>query len=269
MTSREVISSGSAAGAWIEAARSILDHIANSQMEPIRRVSTWCADTIASGGLVHLFGSGHSRIPLEEMFPRYGSFPGFHPMAELSMTFHTEVVGTNGQRQAMFIERVEGLAEVILSNYEFGEDDIMMVFSSSGRSAVPIEMAQGAQRRGLKVVAVTSVAESMASEPSHPTGTRLLDHADQVIDIGTPAGDALVRLDGLEAPVGPGSTVANAAVVNEIKVQVAETLVARGIVPPVLTSGSLIGAEESERLFERAYAEHSHRLARVLDKGGT
>ena len=70
------------------------------------------------GGLVHLFGTGHSRIPVEEMFPRYGSYPGFHPIVELSMTFHTQVVGANGQRQAMFIERVEGLAETILSNFE-------------------------------------------------------------------------------------------------------------------------------------------------------
>ena len=86
---------------------------------------------IADGGLVHLFGTGHSRIPLEEMFPRYGSYPGFHPIAELSMTFHTQVAGANGQRQAMFIERTEGLAEVILANFQFGPSDVMLVFSAS------------------------------------------------------------------------------------------------------------------------------------------
>src|SRR3954466_9581370 len=79
--------------------------------------SRLCADAIAAGGLVHLFGTGHSRIPVEEMFPRYGSYPGFNPIVELSMTFHTQVVGSNGQRQAMFIERVEGLAERILANF--------------------------------------------------------------------------------------------------------------------------------------------------------
>ncbi|REK18140.1 MAG: sugar isomerase domain-containing protein [Actinobacteria bacterium] len=255
------------AGVWIEQARLLLDHIESTQMGAIATAASWCANTIAQGGLVHLFGSGHSRIPLEEMFPRYGSFPGFHPMAELSMTFHTEVVGTNGQRQAMFIERVQGLAEVILSNYRFGEDDIMIVFSSSGRSAVPIEMAMGARRRKLRVIAVTSVSESMASEPTHPSGTRLLDNADLVIDIGTPPGDAMVAVDGLETPVGPGSTVANTAVVNEIKVQVAEILVERGIEPTVLTSSSLVGAERSEELFAEAYADYSHRLARVIDRG--
>ena len=83
-------------------------------------------------GLVHLFGTGHSRIPVEEMFPRYGSYPGFNPIVELSMTYHTEVVGANGQRQAMFIERVEGLAGQILANFEIAATDVMVVFSASG-----------------------------------------------------------------------------------------------------------------------------------------
>ena len=90
--------------------------------------------------MVHMFGTGHSRIPLEEMFPRYGSYPGFHPIAELSMTFHTQITGANGQRQAMFIERVHGLAEQILANFHFGPEDLMMIFSASGLAAVPVEM---------------------------------------------------------------------------------------------------------------------------------
>ncbi len=250
--------------AWIHEARGLLDHIEATQLEAIDIVAGWCAEAIAADGMVHLFGSGHSRIPLEEMFPRYGSFPGFHPMAELSMTFHTEVVGTNGQRQAMFIEQVEGLAEVILSNFDFGKQDVMLVFSASGRSAVPIEIAIGARDRGLRVVAVTSVQESMAGPVRHSSGGRLLDHADVVIDIGTPPGDALVAIPGLESPIGPGSTLANAAVVNEIKVRVARRLVAGGQMPPVLTSSSLVGAQTSADLFDAAYADHGRRLARVL-----
>jgi len=252
---------------WLKAARGLLDHIESTQMEAIDRVAASCAAAIADDGLVHLFGSGHSRIPLEEMFPRYGSFSGFHPMAELSMTFHTEVVGNNGQRQAMYIERVEGLAEVILSNFEFGPSDVMIVFSASGRSAVPIEIAIGARSRGLEVVAVTSVAESMAASSGHSSGTRLLDHADIVIDIGTPPGDALVAVPGLDTPVGPGSTLANTAVVNEIKVRVAALLVERGITPAVLTSGSLVGPERSDELFDEAYSDYARRLARVLLTG--
>lgn len=235
-------------------------------MGAVDQAARWCAEAIAAGGLVHLFGSGHSRIPVEEMFPRYGSFPGFHPMVELSMTFHTEIVGTNSQPAAMFIERVEGLAEVILSSFEFGEHDLMFVFSASGRSAVPVEMAMGSAGRGLRVVAVTSVEESMALAPTHPSGNRLLDVADLVIDIGTPAGDALVTLEGLASPLGPGSTVANAAVANELKVRTAELLVERGVMPPVLTAASLVGPDESGRLFDAAYAEHGRRLGAILSK---
>ena len=115
------------------------------------------------------------------------------------MTFHTQVTGANGQRQAMFIERVEGLAEQILANFEFGNRDAMMIFSSSGASAVPIEMAQGARKRGLPVIGVTSVAHSQASRSGHSSGTRLLDHADIVIDLGIPPGDSLIEIDASTA----------------------------------------------------------------------
>ncbi len=252
------------AGRWLAAARDTLDSIEQTQMAALRATSEMCAEAIAAGGMAHLFGTGHSRIPLEEMFPRYGSYPGFHPMAELSMTFHTQVAGSNGQRQAMYIERVEGLAEVILQNFEFQPSDMMIVFSSSGTTAVPIEMAIGARQRGMKVVAVTAVEHSKAGRPFQGTGTRLMDHADVVIDICIPVGDAAVSLPGLDTPVGPVSTVANAAVVNEIKVQTAELLLERGKLPSVITSSSVIGADRSAYLFEDAYKDHARRLARTL-----
>ena len=254
-----------AAGRWIAEARQLLDRLEATQTDRLAEAAAICADAIAAGGLVHLFGAGHSRIPVEEMFPRYGSYPGFHPIAELSMTFHTQIVGANGQRQAMFIERVEGLAEVILSNFTFGAHDAFVVFSVSGRSAVPIEIAIGARRRKMPVIAVTSVAESTAGPARHPSGTRLLDHGDVVIDLGTPPGDALIDLDGLDTRVGPGSTFVLAAVANEIKVQTAELLVGRGAMPAVITSSSVVGEARSTALFDSAYADHAARLARAID----
>ncbi len=253
-------------GRWIEAARALLDYVETTQMESISTAAEICANAIGSGGLVHLFGTGHSRIPVEEMFPRYGSYPGFNPIVELSMTFHTQITGANGQRQAMYIERVEGLAEQILANFEFGESDAMMIYSSSGSTAVPIEMAIGAHERGLPVIAVTSVAHSAATASGHSSGTRLMDHADVVIDLGTPPGDSLIEIDGPESRVGPGSTVSNIAITNEIKVQTAELLAARGALPPVLTGSAVVGTERSAELFDAAYGEHSRRLANVLAK---
>jgi uncharacterized phosphosugar-binding protein len=250
---------------WIAAGIALLERIRDTQSDAIEEASQVCAKAIGAGGFVHLFGTGHSRIPVEEMFPRYGSYPGFHPIVELSMTFHTQVVGANGQRQAMFIERTPGLAEVILANFRFEPDDAMVIFSASGLGAVVVEMARGARRRGLPVIAVTSVAQSMAGEVEPAAGGRLLDEADVVIDLCTPAGDALVRLDGRpETPVGPGSTLASVAIADSIKVRTAELLLARGKLPPVITSVAEVGRERSEELFEAAYREHARRAARSL-----
>jgi uncharacterized phosphosugar-binding protein len=250
---------------WIKAGIEVLEKIERTQSEPIERASQICAEAIGAGGLVHLFGTGHSRIPVEEMFPRYGSYPGFNPIVELSMTFHTQVVGANGQRQAMFIERTPGLAEVILSNFKFSPKDALIAFSASGLGAVVVEMARGARRRGLPVIAVTSVAQSQAGEVDERVGARLSDEADVVIDLCTPAGDALCRLEGLaETPVGPGSTLAAVAIANSIKVRTAELLVAMGKPPAVITSAAEVGRKRSEELFDAAYKEHARRASRTL-----
>jgi uncharacterized phosphosugar-binding protein len=257
-------STPTAAVSWIDAAGEVLDRIATTQAAALEEASRWCADAIAGDGIVHLFGTGHSRIPVEEMFPRYGSYPGFNPIVELSMTFHSQVVGANGQRQAMFIERTPGLAEVILSNFTFGQSDVMIVFSASGLSAVPVELARGARRRGIRVIAVTSTRQSLSDEPDADTGSRLLDEADLVIDLCTPHADALVAIDGLEEPVGPGSTIAAVAIVNCIKVRTAQLLVERGAMPPVITRASVVGAERSRELFDQAYREHAQRITRAI-----
>src|SRR5206468_11681794 len=221
---------------YLRRCRDILDHIERTQMENLQRAAEMCAGCIAADGLVHLFGSGHSRMAVEEVFPRYGSFPGFHPIVELSLTFHNPVVGANGQRQAMFIERVEGLGQVILRNFEFGPDDLMMVFSTSGTGAVSVDVALEARRLGMPVIAVTSLAHSQASKPGHSSGKRLYEVADLTLDNGAVVGDAMVTVPGLATPVGPGSTIGNTALVNGLKCEVARLLTEKGQPPLVLTS---------------------------------
>jgi uncharacterized phosphosugar-binding protein len=247
--------------AYLEAAKELLSRVAE-QRDAIEAASTICADAIGGGGLVHAFGTGHSRIPVEELFPRYGSYPGFNPIVELSMTFHTQVVGANGQRQAMFIERAEGLAAAILASFRLRPTDAMIVFSVGGTTAAPIEMAMGAREHGLPVIAVTAVEHSRAAAARHSSATRLLDHADVVLDLCTPVGDAMVAVDG--ALVGPGSTVAAAALANAVKVRTAQLLSERRALPPVLASASVVGPAESGRLFDAAYREHARRYAEVL-----
>ena len=259
-----VVSPSPLAGQWTASAQILLDRLLLEQGNAISQVAQWCFESISNDGVVHLFGTGHSRIPIEEMFPRYGSFPGFNPIGELSMTFHTQVVGANGQRQAMFIERVEGLADQILENWTLKSQDLMIIFSVNGKSAVPLEMARGARRAGIKTVAVTSIAQNKDGKPTHSSGTTLIDHVDIAIDLCTPIGDALIQVPNLETKVGPGSSITAIAIVNEIKVQTADLLVKNGIIPPVITSSSVIGSEQSKTLFDAAYAEHARRIASRL-----
>lgn len=131
---------------YIAKCRQMLDSI-EAQTPHIQQAAQWFADTILAGRMVHVFGSGHSRIMVEEMWPRYGSFPGFNPIVELSLTFHNLVVGANGQRQAMFLENVPGLADRILRNFALTRQDSALIISSSGCNVVPIEMAELFQRR--------------------------------------------------------------------------------------------------------------------------
>jgi uncharacterized phosphosugar-binding protein len=252
-----------AALAFMDAGQQIMDRIRATQMDNIEAAAQACADSIGQGGLVHLFGTGHSRIPVEEMFPRHGSFPGFHPIIDLSMTFHTQVVGSNGQRQAMYIEKMEGLGEQILRNFVFRTYDSFMIFSNSGVNNVIMDVAIGAKERGMKVIGVVSVEHCLATPPRHKSGKRLPDVCDITIDNCTPAGDALVPIDGLDYPVGPGSTIGYAAIVNALKCAVAQKLVDMGQAPLVLTSGVLIGGEKSAELFERTYDDYRDRVKQV------
>jgi uncharacterized phosphosugar-binding protein len=252
---------------YLEKCRSLIDAV-QAQQEVIRQTAELFAGTILSGRMVHLFGSGHSRIMTEEMWPRYGSFPGFNPIVELSLSFHNLVVGANGQRQAMFLENVTGLADRILRNYDLGEGDSALVISSSGCNVVPIEMAEGFQRCGVKVVALVSREHSEASTSKRDDGKKLQDFADLVLDTGAPVGDAMVSIDGLDTPVAPGSTVGGCLVVNAIKAEVARLLTEAGQPPKVLTAGAIVGGERAVELFEAAYDEHAHRIARYYEKVG-
>jgi uncharacterized phosphosugar-binding protein len=202
------------------------------------------------------------------MWPRYGSFPGFNPIVELSLTFHNLVVGANGQRQAMFLENVSGLAERILRNFDLSPKDCALVISSSGCNLVPIEMAEQFRQRGLKVVCIISKRHSEATPSRDPRGVRLQDFSDIVLDTGAPPGDAMVKVPGLETPVAPGSTVGGCMLINCIKAEVAARLTKAGQPPKVLTGSAVVGAEKATELFEAAYDEHARRLAELYGRLG-
>ena len=258
----------SPAESYLELARGLVDKV-EAQLPQMQKAAGWFARSILAGRMVHVFGSGHSRIMVEEMWPRYGSFPGFNPIVELSLSFHNLVIGANGQRQAMFLENVSGLAERILRNFAVRPSDAALVISSSGCSLVPIEMAQGFQERGVKVVVIISRAHSEASQSKRADGKKLQDFADLVLDTGAPVGDAMVKIPGLDTPVSPGSTIGGCLLINAIKAEVAARLTAAGQPPKVLSGAAVVGVKRATEIFEAAYDEHAHRMARLYAESGT
>jgi uncharacterized phosphosugar-binding protein len=253
--------------AYLDRCAALLDRV-RAQAQAIGTAADWCAATILAGRMVHVFGSGHSRIMVEELWPRYGSFPGFNPIVELSLTFHNPVVGANGQRQAMFLENVPGLAGRILRNFVLDRRDTALVVSSSGCNVVPVEMALGFQAAGVQTIALTSLDHARASTSRHASGRRLDQTCDLVLDTGAPPGDAMVTVEGLPTPVAPGSTVGGCLVINALKAEIAQRLTRAGRPPTVLTSAVHVGPEKARELFEAAYDEHARRLAELFRTAG-
>jgi uncharacterized phosphosugar-binding protein len=247
---------------YLAASRRLVETVA-AQEDAIGRAAARFATTILAGRMVHVFGSGHSRILVEEMWPRYGSFSGFNPIVELSLTFHNLVVGANGQRQAMFLENVPGLAAQILRNFALETIDSALIVSSSGCNIVPVEMAEGFQARGVPVVAIVSRAHADASASKRADGKKLMDFADIVLDTGAPVGDAMVAIPGMEMNVAPGSTVGGALLVNCLKAEIARLLTEAGEPPLALAGAVVVGAARSVEIFQAAYDDHAHRLARL------
>ena len=252
---------------YLQKCAAIIEKI-KAQQNLMQKTAQWFAETILAGRMVHIFGTGHSRVMVEEMWPRYGSFPGFNPIVELSLTYHNNVVGANGQRQAMYLENVPGFAERILRNFGLSEKDTAFIISSSGCNIVPIEMAELFQRRKIKVVALITKELSAKSTSKRTDGKKLSDFADIVLDSGAPVGDSMIYIDGLETPVSPGSSVGGIMIVNSIKAEVARLLTEAGQPPKVLTAPSIMNAAKAKELFEAAYDEHARRLSELYKDVG-
>lgn len=253
---------------WLAAARDVLDGVASTQTQAIDEASAVFADTIAADRLVHVFGSGHSRMNTEEMFPRIGSYPGFHPIAELALSNHVGVVGPNGLRQALYLEKVPGFARIILQQFKIHPGDSFLIFSSTGINGTVVEVALLAAAMGLPVVAVTSLQHTEATPSRHPSGRKLAEIADVCVDNCSPPGDAAVHIEGIPFGVGPVSSIGAIAVVNALKTRTAELLVERGVVPTVLTSPHFAGDDVGAEQLENVYEEYFRRAAQTYESEG-
>jgi len=230
----------------------VLDRIWNTQTATIEKVAAVMAECIAGGGLVHMFGSGHSVLPVQDMFPRYGAFPGFRPLMDMRLMW-TNVIGSGGAKGLLWLERREGYAAAVLfENEPIRRGDVMLVFSHGGLNAAGIEVLQEAKKRGLATVAITSMDNYGKREATHSSGKKLADVADYVIDNCVPAEDALVNVKGWKAPVAAGSTVSAITIAMAIIAQVAADLAAQGKNPPVFVSPNVAGipADNNNRVYE-------------------
>ena len=241
-----------------------LTRLRDTQWPQIQEAATLCANRIAQGGLVFLFGSGHSRILCEEMTPRQGGFVGFYALVEQALSNHFAIVGPNGLRGPLYLEDYEGYAEELLNNFRFGPHDAFIVISTSGVRPLIVEMALGVRQRGMPVIAIVSREHCANSRAGHSSGQKLPDVADVVLDNQCPPGDCIMELEGLEWRTGPVSTVTGGMLINMLRVEVADRLLAQGIKPEVLPSHQFVGNTSAEEQLERFYEAYRKSLAHLF-----
>lgn len=241
------------AKSWFEKTEEIHRRIRETQGENIDAAAQAIADSIMAGRMVHLFGAGHGSLPVMECYPRIGGFVGYHPMTEHCLSYFTNVVGDSGVPQFLFLERLEGFAQIILQNYRLDPRDCMMIFSHSGINGVIMDMALETKKQGLTLIALTSLEHTNSVPARHSSGKRLCEVADIVVDTCVPAGDAMIDIPGLREKVGPGSTFGFVTAVNAINCEVARILTERGKPPLVNISHNLVSPEEAQEQMRRVW----------------
>lgn len=248
---------------YFEKTMALLNDLRESEMDNIDAAASVCAESIANGGLVFLFGAGHSRMMVEEITPRQGGFVGFYALVEQAVSNHASIVGMNGLRGPLYLEKYEGYAEEILQSFKFGPHDAFILISTSGIRPLIVEMALGAKKRGMPVIGVVSRPHCENSKPAHSSGKKLIDIADVVLNNHCPPGDCLLELEGLEWRTGPTSTVLGGMLMNMLRVDVAEKLLARGVKPELLPSHQFVGNTSADEQLDRFYEAYRKSLAHL------
>jgi len=245
---------------YLEQVKELFARIESTQLPVIREAAQRMAGSIEARRAVHLFGSGHSVMPVLEIFPRYGSFVGFHPIMDPRLMWFN-IVGPGGARELLWLERTEGYIANVLQSYHLDPHDTMLVFSHGGLNAAPVEMAMAAKERGLTVVAVTSLASHHISAATHSSGKRLADIADIVIDNCVAPEDAAVAIEGRREKVAAMSTLAAIAISMALVAEVARELASRQVPLSIFVSPNVagVGAEHNEQVFQE-YTSFIRRL---------
>jgi uncharacterized phosphosugar-binding protein len=237
----------------------VLEAIHQRETAKIEKAGEMLATAIAAGKRAYLFGSGHSVIPVMDVFPRYGSFVGFFPLYDPRLMWHN-VVGPGGARELLWLERREGYIENFLQSFSLEPGDCMIVFSHGGLNAAPIEAALYAKARGMNVITVSSLANASAAKATHSSGKKLSDVADIALDNCVAPEDSQVDIGRLEK-VAAGSTMAAVFLAMELVAETGARLVAKGFQPQTFVSPNVEGVSKNHnfavfdaytaKLFER------------------
>jgi len=252
------------AGAYYTQIGKILGAIHAGQREKLEAAGEMLAAAIAAGKRAYLFGSGHSVIPVMDIFPRYGSFVGFFPLYDPRLMWHN-VVGPGGARELLWLERREGYVRNFLQSFSFEPGDSIIVFSHGGLNAAGIATALYAKERGVAVIAVSSLANAAAAEATHSSGKKLADVADIAIDNCVPPEDAVVDI-GRPEKVAAASTMAAVFIAMALVAETGARLAARGFHPQTFVSPNVPGIAKdhnfrvfdayTEKLYERSPVPH-------------
>ena len=240
---------------YYEQIASILHRIHSTELPKLRQAGEMLATCIAGGGRVYLFGSGHSVIPVMDVFPRYGSFVGFYPLYDPRLMW-SNVIGPNGARELLWIERREGYVEQFLRSYPMGAQDCLIVFSHGGLNAAPIEAALYARERGTKVVTVSSLANARTAAKTHSSGKALSDVADVAIDNCVAPEDAQVEV-GRREKIAAGSTMAAVFVAMALVAETGARLAESGHQLVTFVSPNVEGVRKDHNL--RVFDEYARR----------
>ncbi|MGW4200822.1 SIS domain-containing protein [Streptomyces sp. NPDC004726] len=228
------------AGQFFDAAIGLLARVREEEAENIAAAGEAIADAVAAGGRLFAFGAGHSSLAAQDVVYRAGGFAVMNLLAVPGAVGVDVIPATLGSA----LERVDGLATAVLDTSPARAGDVLVIISLSGRNTLPVEMALHARALGITVIGVTSVAYAKATEPRNASGTFLKDHCDIVLDSRIAIGDAELTHEGIEAPFAPASTVVTSALMQAMMATAAESLVARGVEPPLLRSANVDGGHE-------------------------
>ena len=225
----------------------LLEKLENTQEQTIDLVASVCADSIAKGGLLYFFGTGHSHMIAEEPFYRAGGLACVYPILETDLMLH------EGASKSSGYERLEGLGNLVVSNAGLGKGDVLFIASNSGRNCAVIDAAMEAKKRGAITVAITSMSHTTQVTSRHSSRLNLYQVCDYVLDNGGELGDASVELDGLGQKIAPTSSVMDITLVNLILVNTVELLLKKGMKPPVFMSANTDAGDEANRDVLKTY----------------